>query len=184
MDIKRHLTCSSWNLQTLWCLKLVCHKKKLGPVSFKTRLFLQGQKQYPDSGSGNMECQVHSLVWLHSLAVVAMCFVSLFGFAEVHFRNDISKVNTTSRIQVLDGSSAAHQPPPFVLVWAGHICYTLNKEHIMLTSLFYVYLKVWGISSTLFCIVSPTLTFATQLVCVPSHRRQLGAESQVPSSHG
>lgn len=32
--------------------------------------------------------------------------------------------------------------------------------------------------------MSPVLIFATQLVCVHSHRRQLGTESQVPSSHG
>lgn len=146
-----------------------------------------------------MECQVHSHVWLHSLAVVAVCFISLLGFAEVPFRNIISKVNTMPRIQVLEdeqaqhwcswgrqagGSSAAHQHPPFVLVCAGYICYTPSDQHIMLPSLFYVCLKVWGIFSTLSCIVSPTLTSATQLVYVHSHRRQPGAESQVPSSHG
>lgn len=146
-----------------------------------------------------MECQVHSQVWLHSLAAVGMCFISLFGLAEVHSKNNISKVNMMPGTQVLedeqeqcwcsrgrqaDGSSAAHQHPPFVLVCAGHICYTPKEQHMVLPSLFYVCLKVWGILSSLYCVVSPTLTFATQLACVHSHRRQLGAESQVPSSHG
>lgn len=113
------------------------------------------------------ECWAHSQVLLHSVAVVAVCFISLSGPAEVHCKKDISKVSMMPRVQVLvgkqvhrrcsqgvqaDGRSAAHQHPPFVLGWAGYICYTPSQQCIVPPAYLYVDLKVWGIFSLCYCI--------------------------------
>lgn len=93
--------------------------------------------------------------------------MSLFGLAEVRCKKDVSKVSAMPGVLVLggervhwrcsrgvqaDGSSAAHQHPPFVLGWVGYICYTPSWQRIMPPAYLYVDLKVWGIFSLCYCI--------------------------------
>lgn len=137
-------------------------------VSFKSKLFLQRGEQWPDSATGNMvpECWARSQVLLHSVAVVAVSFILLFGLAEVHCKKDVPKVSAMSRVRVsvgeqvhrrcssgvqADDSSAGHQHPPFVLGWAGYICYTPSQRRISSPDYLYVDLKVWGIFSFCYC---------------------------------
>lgn len=187
------LTLHWWKCVFLWYIRI---RER---VSFKNKFFLQGGEQCPDSTTGNTvpECWVCSPVPLYSVAVVAVCLISLFCLAGVHYKKDVSKASTITGVPVLvgeqahqrcslgvqaDGSSAAHQHPPFVLGFSRlHLLYPQSTAHRASS------LSVWRSKGLrylqLMLLCRHMLMFATQLVHIHSLRRQRRAESQASSSH-
>lgn len=102
------LTLHWWKCVFLWYIRI---RER---VSFKNKFFLQGGEQCPDSTTGNTvpERWVRSPVPLYSVAVVAVCLISLFCLAGVHCKEDVSKANTITGVPVLVGEPGAPAVQP------------------------------------------------------------------------